>query len=327
MTMMKLKNLVLDTTDAAQTAINHWVHEENSVKFWRGSSNYVYYFNSNGRRNFLRLSHEEENSFKKITAEIDYLLYLLENNYPCNQPIKSKNGNFVEIVDTPQGKFYCVVFTGVKGENLDVKEMTIEQLEAWGSSLANLHILSSKYENGKKRPRDWKDILEFVKTTLEQLPKEKAAMEELKKLEKWLGSLSISQENYGLVHYDFEIDNIFWNRELSNFSVIDFDDSMYHWYVMDIVTVFENILDEDEINVTSKSHAFLNGYRKIKAINQKLFEEKSRFKRFDDLYTFARLMRSLQDQNIKNEPDWLEHVRIKLTNECDRIRKGFEQER
>lgn len=324
--MIKLKNLVLDTTNAALLAVENWDCENDTVEFWRGSSNYVYRFYSNGRRHFLRLSHEEENSLEKISAEMDYLQYLGENNYPCNQLIMSKSGNFIEIVDTPEGKFYCVVFAGVEGENLDVKEMTIEQIEAWGSSLAKLHILSSKYDNGKVKRRNWKDILEFVKITLDQFPEEKTAMEELKRIEKWLDSLCISQENYGLIHYDFEVDNIFWNKELNSFSVIDFDDSMYHWYVMDIVIALENIIDEGELNITNKSHAFLNGYRKIKAINEKLFQEKSRFMRFDNLYTFARDMRALQDQNIKNEPSWLEHVRTKLINGCHRIRKGFEQQ-
>lgn len=38
-----------------------------------------------------------------------------------------------------------------------------------------------------------------------------------------------SAEHMGLIHYDFETDNIFYDEEESCYYTIDFDDSMIHW--------------------------------------------------------------------------------------------------
>ncbi len=51
--------------------------------------------------------------------------------------------------------------------------MTIEQIEEWGSALAKLHLLSNKYQYENEQRKDWKDILEFIRATLEQFSDER----------------------------------------------------------------------------------------------------------------------------------------------------------
>ena len=81
--------------------------------------------------------------------------------------------------------------------------------------------------------------------------------------------LTINQDNYGLIHYDFEPDNVFYDENSQRCSVIDFDDAMYHWFMMDIVQALEAIRDEMEIDDCSHQEAvFLKG-----TIYFRVFEE------------------------------------------------------
>ena len=46
---------------------------------------------------------------------------------------------------------------------------------------------------------------------------------------------------YGLIHYDFETDNVFYEQETGQFYPIDFDDAVYHWYVQDIERALDSL--------------------------------------------------------------------------------------
>lgn len=48
-----------------------------------------------------------------------------------------------------------------------------------------------------------------------------------------LARLPRNLENYGFVHYDFEPDNVFWHEESSVCASIDYEDGMYHFFLLD----------------------------------------------------------------------------------------------
>ena len=55
-----------------------------------------------------------------------------------------------------------------------------------------------------------------------------------------LEQLPVSPAGYGLVHYDFEPDNVFYDGETCH--VIDFDDSMEHFYAIDLVQMIPYVV-------------------------------------------------------------------------------------
>ena len=60
---------------------------------------------------------------------------------------------------------------------------------------------------------------------------------------KELESLPLSSSDYGVIHYDFEPDNVFYDEKDGTFSVIDFDDAICCWYALDVVRALD-ALDE-----------------------------------------------------------------------------------
>lgn len=323
--MMKIKNLVLDTDQVANEILKNWEHDECSLSFWRGSANYVYFFTYRNEKYWLRFSRKDENSLDQIKAEIEFLLYLNNNNYPSVYPIKSKNDKYIEVIEIDSETYYAVVFNKANGINLDIDSMTESQFECWGKSLASLHNLSKSFNPKEYVRNSWKDVLKFTSDILSDFPNEKNALEELDRVKKWLNSLPVTNDNYGLIHYDFELDNVFFNKQSNRFEVIDFDSSIYHWYAMDIACALRDLHELESSKAKSGLEYFLKGYRTINHIGEEYITLLPKFERFGNLITFADLLRSLQDSNIAQEPEWLKKVRPRLLKKCAEYREGFKE--
>lgn len=191
------------------------------------------------------------------------------------------------------------------------------------ASLAQLHELSSLYSPNNNSRDSWRDKIDFINDILSDFPEEKSAKAELNEINNWLSTLRVNNNNYGLIHYDFEQDNVLLVKETGEFNIIDFDDSMYHWYIMDIVCVLEEIKGQKNSKV--KSDHFMKGYLSIRKIEDNLINQKENFSRFKNLYTYARLLRSLKDSNFENKPEWVDFVRNKLNSRCDELREVFDR--
>jgi Ser/Thr protein kinase RdoA (MazF antagonist) len=95
--------------------------------------------------------------------------------------------------------------------------------------------------------------------------------------------------------------------------VIDFDDAMYHWYIMDLVQALQSLKREvssDEFH--HKQTVFVEGYRSNFSLDSGLLPAMPLFRRFASLYRYTRIRRSIQER-WDNEPSWLVALRAKLT--------------
>lgn len=324
--MMKLSNMVkgLASDAVAKSLIQNWEHDEGTLKFWRASSNFVYAFENKQEKYFLRFSFDQESSFEQIKAELDFMEYLKSNHYPCVYPILSKNSKYIETVQNSEGMYYAVVFSAAKGFTLE-ENITELQCEDWGKSLASLHQLSRVYEPSDMKRSSWQDILTEINTVLQRYPEEQEATVELDRLTEWLQSLSISNSKYGLIHYDFQLDNIFYNENNRLFSVIDFDDTVYSWYVHDIVTALDDFLGDDMNLNNPQVKSFLKGYCSLIPLSNEEINQFPNFQRFMKLYRFSKLLWSLEDCEVEDAPMWLDDVKLKFARVRDEVRQGFRE--
>lgn len=269
----------------------------------------------------LRFCHEEENSIEQINAELSFLEYLKSRNYPCASPVLSIHDKYVEQVGDQEENYFAVVFQSAEGITLD-EGLTEEQGEQWGRSLALLHQLSKEYKPSGTPRVSWRDILFKMEYTLKKYPNETEATQLLSKLTKELQSLSFSTHNYGLIHYDFQLDNVFYERNTNSFNVIDFDDAFYSWYVQDIVTALDDFLENDTSMILNHPQviAFLKGYRSIVPLSEDDLSHLPYFRMFMKLYQFTRLLRSLENADIPDAPDWLVNLKVRLGCMRDEIR-------
>jgi Ser/Thr protein kinase RdoA (MazF antagonist)/ribosomal protein S18 acetylase RimI-like enzyme len=323
--MMSLKNMVqgLENDSPAKELIKYWDHDAEMLKFWRASSNFIYLFHINGKPHYLRFIHEEDNTADNIQSELDFMLYLLDKGYATVNPVHSRQGNWIETISTENGRYHGVVFEQAKGEHISLDEMSDFHYEEWGKSLANLHLLSESYSPKGTLRRSWDDSLTFILSVLQSYPQEVEALKEYGQMKAWLSELPSGVGHTGLIHYDFETDNVFYINEESRFSAIDFDDCMYHWYMMDITSALSDLIEHNDQEARQNIDRFISGYKSVKHLDNEYIEMISRFRRFVDLYTFARLLRCVENMDLSNLPEWVSQLKHKLLRKCNQIRIGF----
>jgi Ser/Thr protein kinase RdoA (MazF antagonist) len=292
-TMRALTNTLNDKWESAiaDQIISCWEHDKGTAKYLRASANFMFIFQKAGKPYFLRFNHSTERTIDRIRAEVDLLNHLSATELAIAKPVPSIAGNFVESVPTSLGVFYAVVFEGLTGMQYEIEELTPESFLQWGKALGELHKASQGYQEAN-RPT-WKDHLAMVS---EYLPTaEQSAQMALRQLQAQLAQLLISESNYGLIHFDFELDNLVWSGD--KVGIIDFDDSAYYWFVADIAFALRDLFEDQAEKVDLRNGSFQNflaGYRQVKEITQEDLELIPLFLRLHNLITFAKLCRTLE---------------------------------
>ena len=133
----------------------------------------------------------------------------------------------------------------------------------------------------------------------------------------FFAALPKSQADYGLIHYDFEYDNVFYDGETQTCHAIDFDDAMYHWYVLDIEQALESLREEiPPEDFDQKKQCFLDGYQTEYEVSGDAEKIVAACKRFANLYGYARVLRAAAEK-WENEPEWLTGLRERLAEGLD----------
>lgn len=319
MCMLKLKYLE-DNRELVMRLLKAWPYDEESLillEQYRISSNAVYPYKCQGEVHLLRFSPNVEKAPEIIRAELEYLKFLKENGYAVPEIILSNNGHELEVIDTQWGAYSAAVFKGVKGDRLDGIALTDEIIIGYGRALGELHLLSQKYKPKAYKRISCNEQLDYMCNTMTQMNNEDLILSAIKELRKDLASLTKTQDNYGLIHYDYELDNVFFERESKCYHVIDFDDAVYHYYMMDIVKCIENIMEEHpEMDIEHVESYLLKGYTSVKSIDPVILENTDIFKRYFQIYQYVRCRVSLSEP-IDNPPQWM----VNVTRHIEKILK------
>lgn len=297
-----------------------WGVAEGQAFFLRGSANFIFVLKKDGKKYVLRFNEDTERDRELIEAELELLCVLKNKGIDVSEPVQSSSGNWVETVQTELGTFHAVVFTYVEGNHPEFDELTNRDFEKWGKALGTLHQRVKESLNFRelKRP-DFRDQFTFIRKILPT--SEKAALHELDQLSEWAESLEMNSENYGVIHFDFELDNLLWTTE--QIGMIDFDDSIYHWFVADIAFALRDLFEE-RIDVTKPEFiAFMNGYQSVTDVDAKLINELPQFMRMHHLFMFARLFRSVDLTEADENPEWLNGLISKFNAKLNHYREGF----
>lgn len=323
--MMRLRFLFEDF-DLAKAALAHWPHDTDTLDTllsqYRISSNAIYPFAHQGRIQLLRLAPVSEKQPQSTAGELEFIQYLTANGYPALSPVPSHAGRLLETI-TYQGLPYaCTVSRRVPGVRMDgLSPPSRQALNAYGSALGRLHRLSAAYT---PQTRKWScgDALAWMANTLRALDAPTPARREVDHVAQALAALPQNAENYGLIHYDFELDNAFYEEQTGALYVIDFDDCMYHYFMMDVHKSLDNLREELEpAQLPMARAAFLEGYTAEYPLDETLLRA-GIFRRFADIYGYTRILRCVQD-TFAEEPGWMTGLRKRLHTLLREYEKGF----
>lgn len=320
--MLKLRYLV-DDRELAQNILSRWEHDQDHLSLldhFRISANAVYPYKNKGILHFLRFAPHGEKEEGQIRAELEFLRYLRVSEYPCLIPVDSRLGNALEVVELPQGRYYATAFVGVPGKSLARQNLTPELLYHWGQAMGRLHRISTDYKPAMYTRHSHVARLRYMADVLSAFPDEHLARKELATVADLLGTLPQTPATYGLIHYDFETDNVYYDPLTAALSVIDFDDAVYHWFTMDVATALASYEGDDSALAYER---FVVGYRAEHQLEDQQLALLPIFRRYQDLYLFVRALRSASDKGFGEEPSWMTDLRSRLYVACEQRRVRF----
>jgi Ser/Thr protein kinase RdoA (MazF antagonist) len=317
--MMKLSTMfkVDSTVDTqwrsriAERMLEHWEHDQGSAQFFRSSTNFVYAFRKGGEPYFLRFAESAERTEAEIEAEMALLSFLDSLGMTVTTPIASKNGRCVETVETDLGTFHAVVFAELQGSQGAIEELSTAQFEVWGATLGKLHAMMHLYQDPRLSARHtWRDHLNMVQI---YLPKDESRVQaEFDHLTSWLSALPVTATNYGLIHGDFELDNLFWHGD--TIAMLDFDDCSYSWYVADVAFALRDLF-ETGVDLRNPSfRAFIRGYSEHYSLDEELISHLPTFMRLANLIMYAKLARAMDLAKDQDYPEAYTSLLLKLDN-------------
>ncbi len=313
--MMKLHHLI-ENFDLARFALQHYPHDESSLPdtlpYFRISANAVYPYRHNGTLCFLRLAPAEEKNTADIEAEVHFIQALRSQQFPAMQPIAALDGRFVLPLSTPWGIYTASSFAAVPGCPMEDTACTPAMLHKMGSTLARLHQLSRDIH--VQRP-DHREMMVRIHRMLTKNDAPAAIFPVWQYIRERLDALPITPAAYGLLHYDFEPDNVFWDEKTGTCSVIDFDDALYGWFSMDV----EQTLDAlGEMTDTAGCTAFMDGYRNVLPFTAEMETQRPLMRAFINLRSYARLLHCLNDP-IAEMPPWMPELIEKLNRKKEQL--------
>lgn len=321
---LNLMNRILKTVDSAwrspliESMLERWIPDRDSIYYLRASANAVFIFRCAGKPRYFWINASTERYLNELEAEMALLNDLHEQGIPVVKPIRSEHGRLVETFDTGIAVFHGVVFEGIDGSSTTLDSLDATKIEAWGESLGKLH------EAWKRTDRIYarQTLTDHIRMIDDVLPTEDKPERRLfDNIRRRLNRLIPSKENYGLIHYDFELDNLILGDD--GFHIIDFDDCMYSFYVADIAYALREILDHGDILDRNIFDRFILGYRKATAISDHMLGTMPLFAALHDLMTYVRLKRAVEiNENDPLDPRLLP-VRTRLQEIILELRRSF----
>jgi Ser/Thr protein kinase RdoA (MazF antagonist) len=328
--MMRLSTLwkVDATVDAARSSplaeriVACWNHDAASVRFFRSSANFLYLFRHEGKNFFLRFADSCERSREAIEAEIDLVNWLAATGLEVATPIRSKNGNYVETVEAELGTFHAVVFPALEGDQLEIDDLDEAHFQAWGAALGKLHATVKGYSGPALSARKtWREHLHAAK---EYIPTDAPAMlKEWEQIMAALNALAVDSDNFGLIHFDFELDNLVWNDQ--RIAMLDFDDCARYWFVADIALALRDLFAHGPNLDDPSFRAFVQGYSANCPLDEEGILQIPLFLRVANLLLYASRARSLDLPDDPTYPDWLNGLRRKLQTRMEEYRMALEK--
>lgn len=315
--MLKLTSLFCNFA-LAKEALSHWKHDEQGLDKmlaqYRISSNAVYPFTREGAVCFLRLAPVDEKLERNMRGELEFLEYLRGVGFSAAGNIPADSGETLLCLSTRWGEYYACVFEKAPGVRVDRSDMNSGIMQSCGETLARLHLLSRDYRP-KVRKWSYADALAWAQIQLDRFGALRQIGASAGRVQRELDALEKTRENFGLVHFDFEPDNLFFDETTRACTAIDFEDGMYHFYALDIMKALAAAGEEAEkkegTDPEAAKKAFLEGYDGIIPITSETEALFPLMRRFQDVFAYARITYCMENRP-DDGPEWMQDLLEKL---------------
>ncbi len=264
--------------------------------------NFVYEFEKEGKEYILRGG--TRHSPDQVKAELEWIFFLESNGLNVSLPIKSRNGNYHELIEYDGDQINAVVFKKAPGKEISIRnpdEWNEELWEEMGRTLGRMHAASVKYNSIEpkfKRVSAFNSEHSAAEKHLDGV-KDKHILVKFNELKKKLSQLPKDNRAYGLIQYDFHASN--FNVHDGKLTVYDFDDSYYFFFVSDIATcIHESVWyypDEKKLEFANRFIPSLwKGYCEEFQLDRKWLEFLPEFFKWREITIYVTLIETINDK-------------------------------
>jgi Ser/Thr protein kinase RdoA (MazF antagonist) len=266
-----------------------------------GHFNAVYRFPTSNGDAILRIG-EQDCPIEQTRGMLEWVDYLARNDAPVSPPRASINGNLLEQVKF-EGKSYITTSfekaRGILAEEIPPEQWTPQLYRSIGAAVGKFHRISTGYRissPGQTRPL-WYESYEIREAVSRLASSNDPARQKLDELLVKLRHLASPPESYGLIHDDLHFANFLVHPD-GTVTIIDFDDSQYGWFAMDIaMALFDALIlynapaDEQRLQFAQSFLSdYLSGYRAEKELPQYWLVQIPQFLKLKELCIYAVLV-------------------------------------
>ncbi|WP_152399891.1 phosphotransferase enzyme family protein [Paenibacillus cellulositrophicus] len=251
-------------------------------------------------RVFLRITEESHKTYAHILGEVQWVSFLAQEGLHVSSPVCSAQGRLAEQISFQERLYTAVCYEGVPGQPSGECAADEDLYKRMGAFMGRMHRISKHYvhqDPSTKRP-DWSVEADRVQRI--DLPSSERDIAGLYcSLRRYISSLPVTADAYGLIHADFHYGNFFVNE--GRLYLIDFDASRYSWFVDDIAVAafFAGMMGEaGDLGTNMGPHwflrPFLDGYRTEHDLDERWLREMPYFMKLREMGRYIKLYQACE---------------------------------
>jgi Ser/Thr protein kinase RdoA (MazF antagonist) len=266
----------------------------------------VFVLPGGGSQRFLRLVPDAYRGRDGVAAVAELMSRLSRAGSAVVRPVACESGALTVTVPTWIGVMHAMMVEAAPGEEVCVAELTESKARCWGRALARLHRDAVGFGAGLS------EAFGELHAMARLFADDAALVEAALTLTGWMGRLSRDPDHWGVVHGDFELDNMGWAGDRP--VAYDFDEAALSWFAADIAYAVRDLTDpagHPAAGHRARFDAFVAGYRSLRPLDDRDLGCLPLFAGLHGAASLVRITRALGDPG-REEPGWLAQLRSKL---------------
>lgn len=301
------------TSPVADQVAAQWGCPAGTARWWRSSASHVFVLPGDGGERFLRFVHGAYRGPDAVAARAALMANLSRAGSAVVRPVAAESGALTVTVPTRIGVMHAMVVEAAPGDEVDVADLTESRARCWGQALARLHLDATGLSAGLGEAFGELTGLAGPTGMFAGDPPLAAAT---RTLTDWMGRLPRDRNHWGVVHGDFELDNMAWQGDRS--IAYDFDEAAVSWFAADIASAVRDLTDPAGHAAgehRARFDAFMAGYRSLRPVDDQDLGRLPMFAGLQAAASLAGITLATGDPG-RNEPGWLAQLRGQLTEKA-----------
>lgn len=294
-------------TPVADQVAAAWGYPAGTAKWWRSSASHVFVLPDPRGKRYLRFVPDDYRAAGAVESVSVLMHRLALGGAAVVRPVPTETGDLIATVPTALGTMHAMVVEAAAGHEIDAEDLTDDLAREWGRALALVHDGAAGIDV------DLPDAFAELAEIPDRFAADPALVKASARLADRLARLPRDRSRFGVVHGDFELDNLAWDARRA--TAFDFDEAARSWYVADIAYALRDLTGPDGETDAERRHlvhAFVAGYRGVRALEDPDLANLRLFAGAHAACSAVRIARAL-DSSGTDEPDWRAELRADLT--------------